>query len=44
MNKLLKTAVIALALTLAMNPVFADEASDREEINALMWHYARALD
>lgn len=31
-------------LLFAATCAFADEASDREEINALMWRYARALD
>lgn len=33
----------ALALLAAM-PALPDRAADREEINALMWRYARALD
>lgn len=31
-------------MLLAATSVLADQASDREEINALMWRYARALD
>ena len=34
----------ALVFLLGMNPVFADQAADREEIESLMWRYARALD
>jgi hypothetical protein len=42
MKKLLSFA--AVALLLCMNPVNADQASDREEIHALLWKYTRALD
>jgi 3-phenylpropionate/cinnamic acid dioxygenase small subunit len=34
----------ALVFLLGMNPAFADQASDREDIEALLWRYARALD
>jgi hypothetical protein len=48
MNKPMKTRVLlslaAAALLLNFNTAFADEASDREEIEALMWKYTRALD
>jgi 3-phenylpropionate/cinnamic acid dioxygenase small subunit len=37
-------ALSALVLLLGVNPAFADQASDREEIEALLWRYARALD
>jgi hypothetical protein len=42
-NRLVLSAA-AIALLLNFNTAFADEASDREEIEALLWKYARALD
>jgi hypothetical protein len=42
--RMLTTAVATALLTLCVNGALADQASDREDINALMWHYARALD
>jgi hypothetical protein len=41
---MLRTVLAISLLTLAANGAFADQATDREEINALMWRYARALD
>ncbi len=37
-------SITALALLLCMNTANADQASDREEIHALLWKYTRALD
>ena len=44
MKNRLTLSVAAVALLLNFTPAFADEASDREEIEALMWKYTRALD
>ena len=44
MNKALSLALSALTLALCMNTASADQASDREEIHALLWKYTRALD
>lgn len=44
MKTRLMLSLAALALLLNFNTAFADEASDREEIEALLWKYARALD
>ena len=44
MKKTLSLLLPALALVLCINPAFADQASDREEIHALLWKYTRALD
>lgn len=38
------STTIVLGLTLGLSAARADQAADREAINALMWHYARALD
>ena len=44
-NSLLtKLAVLTFAMLLGTTAARADQASDREEIKALMWRYARALD
>jgi hypothetical protein len=37
-------AFAAMALLLNFTTAFADEASDREEIETLLWKYTRALD
>ncbi|MEY4641136.1 MAG: hypothetical protein RLZZ227_1130 [Pseudomonadota bacterium] len=42
--KTLLPTISALALVLCLNTAHADEASDREEIHALLWKYTRALD
>ncbi len=44
MKNRLMLSFAALALLLNLSPAFADEASDREEIEALLWKYTRALD
>jgi uncharacterized protein (TIGR02246 family) len=44
MKNKLTLSLAALALLLNLSPAFADEASDREEIHALLWKYTRALD
>lgn len=41
---MLRTVLATSVLALAVNTACADQASDREEIEALMWRYARALD
>lgn len=33
-----------IILALGMNPAYADQTADREEIEELLWRYARALD
>jgi uncharacterized protein (TIGR02246 family) len=41
----LRSSILMTSLTmLVAGPVLADRADDREAIEALMWHYARALD
>jgi 3-phenylpropionate/cinnamic acid dioxygenase small subunit len=41
----LRSTILAASLSvLAAAPALADRTDDREAINALMWHYARALD
>lgn len=44
MKKPLVTTLSALTLMLCLNTAYADQASDREEIHALLWKYTRALD
>jgi hypothetical protein len=44
MKKPLLLTLSALTFALCMNTAQADQASDREEIHALLWKYARALD
>src|SRR5262245_42977414 len=44
MKNRLTLSVAAIALLLNLSSAFADEASDREEIEALLWNYTRALD
>jgi uncharacterized protein (TIGR02246 family) len=44
MSKLRASIVLAGLSILAAGPALADRTEDREAINALMWHYARALD
>lgn len=42
---LLRSGLLTVCLAvLAAGPALADRAEDREAINELMWHYARALD
>ena len=41
----LRSIILAAGLAmLVVAPALADRTDDREAINALMWHYARALD
>lgn len=44
MKNRLALSLSALTLILSLNTAMADEASDREEIHALLWKYTRALD
>lgn len=44
MKKPLLLTLAALTFALCLNTAQADEASDREEIHALLWKYTRALD
>lgn len=44
MSTLRPSILVACLSVLAAGPVLADRAEDREDINALMWRYARALD
>jgi len=44
MKNRLALSLAAIALLLNFNAAFADEASDREEIETLLWKYTRALD
>ena len=44
MKKPLLMTLSALTLALCLNTAQADQASDREEIHALLWKYTRALD
>lgn len=44
MRKLLPLTLTALTLAFCINTANADQAADREEIHALLWKYARALD
>lgn len=42
---MLRSILVAAGLSvLVIAPALADRTEDREAINALMWHYARALD
>lgn len=44
MSTLRSSVVVACLCVLVAGPALADRADDREEIHALMWRYARALD
>lgn len=44
MSTLRSSILVACLSMLALTPALADRTEDREAINALMWHYARALD
>lgn len=44
MNKTLSLILTTLTMLLCLNTANADQASDREEIHALLWKYTRALD
>jgi hypothetical protein len=44
MKKPILMTLSALTLALCLNTAYADQASDREEIHALLWKYTRALD
>lgn len=44
MKKALAAPVVFLLAALALPSALADQAADREAIDALMWRYARALD
>jgi uncharacterized protein (TIGR02246 family) len=44
MSTLRSSILVACLSMLAVTPALADRTEDREAINALMWHYARALD
>lgn len=44
MRKILAASAAFVVAIVALPTAFADEAADREAINALMWRYARALD
>ena len=44
MNKTLSLILTTLTMVLCLNTANADQASDREEIHALLWKYTRALD
>jgi uncharacterized protein (TIGR02246 family) len=44
MSKLRSSVLVACVSVLVAGPALADRTEDREAINALMWHYARALD
>lgn len=44
MKKPVLMTLSALTLALCLNTAQADQASDREEIHALLWKYTRALD
>jgi len=44
MKKALVVSAVVLFASLPGSSAHADQAADREAINALMWHYARALD
>jgi SnoaL-like domain len=44
MSTLRSTILVACISVLAAAPALADRTEDREAINELMWHYARALD
>ncbi|MDY6982531.1 MAG: nuclear transport factor 2 family protein [Pseudomonadota bacterium] len=44
MKKPLLLTLAALTFALCLNTAQADEASDREEIHALLWKYTRTLD
>ena len=41
---LLRTTTLAVCLAALTTQAWADRTDDREAINELMWHYARALD
>ncbi len=44
MSTLRSSILVTCLSVLVAGPALADRADDREEINALMWRYARALD
>ena len=44
MSTLRASILVSCLSVLVAGPALADRADDREEINALMWRYARALD
>jgi hypothetical protein len=44
MKRTVPLTLAALAFALCINTANADQASDREEIHALLWKYTRALD
>jgi uncharacterized protein (TIGR02246 family) len=44
MKRAIVVPAVVLFTALTWSGAYADQAADREAINALMWHYARALD